>query len=135
MKQQITVEQWNELSKYCKAILADWMYKRGYGKTKNYNKDMDVGYIYHKYSFVLPFIGQLIEYLEEHNPNWDIHPPQKGELNKDDLANKNNEKYWEERDMSNPFDWQIETNSVGSYNCKELCDALWAAVKEDLEKK
>ena len=163
MKKNITVNQLNELSEKGKERLrewwkpkeGDWVYTtwREFGSKGEFvifeDKTDDDGLFidYSNEDFypnadsisenkLLPLlsIGQMIEFLDEHNNLYAINSPQKGELNKGDLQHKNDDKFWNDRDMANPYDWQVEKNSVGSFNSKELCDALWEAVKEILEK-
>lgn len=138
MKQHITPDQLNELSDKGKEKLREWWkpvegdqcidpYEQIQTTVWCCEDDVEEG------SLPLLSIGQMIEFLDESEWIESIHAPQHGELNKGDLKHKDDDTYWEERDMSNPYNWQVYTTTVGSWNTKELCDALWEAVKEVIE--
>lgn len=87
MKQHITVEQLNELSVAAKSNLREWSKDKGY--------------------IPLPSIGQMIEFLGEHQMV-SINQYQDG--------------------------WEVYKKENKDPYHEELCDSLWEAVKQVLEK-
>lgn len=102
MKQKITAIQLVELSDKEKDRLFDWMAKKGY-----WNKSLD------RMEY-LPFIGQLIEFLDEHDPS--TTSPSGG--------------YWWDY-LFRIMEGQIVP--LGGYNENYVVDALWEATKQILE--
>lgn len=124
MKQHITVEQLNELSKELSKKLRVWIYKKTYEPPEVSNDES-----------MLLSIGQMIEFLEEHYLYWGIYPR------------------WSKRKRCKECDygWKIAKDEHPTYivwadsmEAKQpqeihaakdtLCDALWGAVKEVLNK-
>jgi hypothetical protein len=98
MKQHITSEQYHELTDYAKIKLVDWVSKR--------TKPTDpITMIYEDMS-----IGQMIEFLDEHNPMF---------------------KYDYVESIFLVSDYGREGQSY--LDPKDWCDALFGAVKEVLE--
>jgi len=87
MKQHITVKQVSELGEKEKKTLCDWLDSKGYSLDYKNSKAVST----------LLSIGQLIEFLYDKKPEWDLN-------------------------IDHYFGEPI------------LCDALWEAVKEILEK-
>ena len=121
MKQHITEKQYNELSPKQKKIWHKWAVKRGYTMQKVYK------HYYYKYDkrefgkemlLGFPSIGEMIEFLVEKQLKLyrDIHIEM--------LHNR-----WQ---ISTCYDekWVFEEDAEKG----ELCDALWYACKEVLEK-
>lgn len=148
MKQKITLEQLNELSEKGREKLKEWVLKKKYHENQKgiwieTNEIITTKGIKHKkvinkfyYPYPLLSIGQMIEFLDENDSFYALNAGQKLniEYNKGDKKHINDEKFWAERDMSNPYNWQCEMDSVGSYDAREPVDALWEAVKEVLDK-
>mgnify|MGYP001616949988 CR=1 FL=1 len=122
MKQRITEDQFNELSKEKRQKWVTWCWDHHYTINKVY-KDYIV--VDDKMILGFPGIGEMIEFLEDNN------------------------KFEEEADMMvRPvFFWRQvgEIKNRGGFAIKwwldedqditgELCDCLWEAVKEALEK-
>jgi len=103
MKQEITIEQWNELSPMGSRRLGDW-----------WDKNVE------KTNVMFPYmnIGMMIEFLEDHKKY--VRCEQ-----------------WIDDEWHH---WRVGLNWLGEgkfdYICeqKELVDALWMAVKEELKK-
>lgn len=106
MKQNITVEQLNELSKKQADKLLEWV------NQKKYYREDSREYGGSNYDWTLPAlnIGQMIEFL--------------------------NENFKEEISMGQPNkqEWCFLSKKGKHSNNKELCDALWQVVKEVLNK-
>ena len=99
MKQHITIEQWNELPPSGQVKIRKlW---RNNGQEVNLLGVNDIN------------IGQMIEFLDEQNENFDVIYRYKG-------------------------GWEVgskDHNDILAFSDKEeLCDALWEAVKEVLNK-
>jgi len=107
MKQHITFKQWNELTLSQQSKWVSFAMKN----PDNFLKPK----FYHKRNTGMPNIGQMVEFLDE-KTNYlqiDYGTPQVG------------------------FDPQVHWRVCfqnSQYNFEELCDALWEAVKEVLEK-
>ncbi len=122
MKQHITKNQLHEFSSKGVIRLWEWMTQKGYWPKDLFmhaQKDMAITAMYAKDSAaeLLPTIGQMIEFLEE-------NPEIKG----------TGDDGWFEPKM----EWYQKNGNLYfdlSWSGGELCDALWAAVKEILEKK
>ena len=112
MKQHITGEQLNGLSKRGKKNLGKWVDNKSYWIYEP-NKELTDKFKTERPILTgkLPLlsIGQMIEFLEDHNADWI------------------NRLYWVSRGDT-PF-----PEIVKGYGDKEFCDALWEAVKEVLE--
>ncbi len=132
MKQNITIEQLNELSDKGKERLRDWwkptgleliiyQFSKGWEETENY-PDGEYGCLVEpdhpeNKGNALPrlSIGQMIEFLDEYDPS--------------SIGAEGG--YWWDYVLT------ISDNQIvpsGGYNENFLCDALWQAVKEILEK-
>lgn len=109
MKQQITPEQIRELSETGKEKLIEW------------EKNHTGSWHYSRINNILvprPNIGQMIEFLDENNKRFNFH------LNI----------YHREKSIGKGF-WKILINEEEFYGVEmELCDTLWLATKEELEK-
>lgn len=104
MKQNITLQQLNELGIPQKAKLAMYALKSGWAKHEEYENG---GYI----DIPLLSIGQMIEFLDEEGRLWiEQEEAIDGEILKRYRVQSRNFEYWR----------------------PELCDALWEAVKEVL---
>jgi hypothetical protein len=121
MKQHITIKQLKKLTQESR-IKAERYYqstlpKEWDGGTYVDMTDRDCDFV------LLWNIGQMIEYLDEHRTN---NPPR--------------EKYWgvAHIDINKDNYWYVgedgsdELSNMGNLQAKELCDALWEAVKEVL---
>jgi hypothetical protein len=92
MKQHITSDQWKEISEKQRDIMIDeWIF----------NHPLEV--------FSLPTIGQMIEFLDEHNEFFAL-------------------------EKLTVFSFVLNDGENGGIVNKEPCDALWEAVKEVLNK-
>ncbi len=119
MKQHITEKQFLELSDKGKDKLREWWNRKGY---TSYCESCKNEGLYIDEPLNEPFlsIGQMIEFLME-NTNWHINITQFGLHN------------WILGDLKSPKPkgfMLYETN----YSDTELCNCLWKAVKEILEK-
>lgn len=126
MKQHITEKQFKELSNKGRNLLIEWCVKRSLGtewyhtglKRKMFSFDCKCQYPESDVGFPELSIGQMIEFLN-----------QKG-------------RYFKSLSYEFPFGWQVWHTKDGDFNNamskrnigKQLCDALWEAVKEVLEK-
>lgn len=106
MKQQITYQQLDSLSDRAKAILGAWMTSKGYLMENDY-----------------PTIGQMIEFLYEHDNHRNTYIDNTGEHCENNI--------WAEDIGGKPGRWIPSQFWIGWNN--ELCDELWKAVKEVLE--
>lgn len=126
MKQQITTQQYKRLSTQAKSKLLDWLYKKGYGfpseeeievvdtKTQAKHKVRTTNFC------VQLTIGQLIEFLDDHDYG-------KGAIYWKLVK-------WQDKMMSINPAWEVSSPTQPlRFRRKELCDALWEAVKEVLE--
>lgn len=109
MKQHITVEQLDELTGIEKRKLLKWQQSKEYDHFHDIDGSSELSEM---------SIGEMIEFLDEHK---------EGEINLE----------------SGPYNHGVDTYKIGNYEFKnncligwdgELCDALWEAVKEVLEK-
>ncbi len=107
MKQQATLEQLNELSEKGKEKLQKWWDKTEYTSYCEHCKNEGLYYEDPKNEPLLS-IGEMIEFLDEN-------------------------KYWLTIERLNEG-WGLFEDPTGRYDKSELCDALWLAVKEVLEK-
>lgn len=106
MKQHITCEQFNELSKFNKSKWFDWSMKSEYARK---TKDDWSGGINTVVESVMeiPNIGQMIEFLDEHK----VH-------------------YLKALECEWP---NYDCDYDKFFKAKDICDALWEAVKEVLK--
>lgn len=113
MKQHITIEQLNELSGKGKAKLTEYILPRT--EFKNLKE---------LYSFYpLLSIGQMLEFLDEQEAY--------------SILNRPGEERWVTgiiKDYNLGEGWIEEEYIINAHKGEELCDALWEAVKEVLEK-
>ena len=153
MKQHITIDQLNELSEKGKERLRKWWkprrgdmcYVKGYDKpvitlitedgeevwgkegkkTREWEKSTEgqmVGYPSDMLTFPILSIGQCIEFLVEQTPK---------RLGQDMAGGEYfGRVVWSFMEL---LDNEWEVNGEKYYKSKELCDALWMAVKEVLE--
>lgn len=118
MKQHITIEQWNELTKQAQEELKSWYVKRD-DEMEGHLEYIIFGVL----AVPLLSIGQMIEFLDEYfskkQYDFDIRIHSAGSA----------WKYPGQRltDLNPPIKYEIEDEV-------EICDALWEAVKEVLEK-
>jgi hypothetical protein len=123
MKQNITVDQLNELSEKALFNYARYAYDKGWSTLdpiKNMpNGDGTFSPVVEPARICLPSIGQLIEFLDDGVQNYVSVYYQRGGQAIDI------EGYWN-------VDVEINKNKLRKLN-SELCDALWEAVKEVLE--
>lgn len=122
MKQHITVEQFNELSKKGKKTFWEWINSRRWMAIPEGKGYLDY--------FPMPLlsIGQMIEFLDEHGYAPNITKYKKGTKIYSTVCTTDCYEvflYW--GDSGN-----LDQNIVRVK--KELCDALWSAVKDILEK-
>lgn len=117
MKQRINLKQFKELSDNAQTRLLNWLNKEQ-GKPGANSNDL-----YESASFALS-IGKMIEFLDQHKT-------------------KEMMSYWGVAHITTTEKniWYVgedggdELSNMGNYEDKELCDALWEAVKEVLESK
>jgi len=118
MKQHITEEQYNELSENQKKTWEKSMRNKGYTMEKVYGPPGQYWPFIPDSILNFPSIGEMIEFLDREDAMLDISR----EINKKPFASV----------------WHIdliEKKNLKSLAVKpELCDALWEAVKEILEK-
>lgn len=128
MKQHITIDQLNELSDKGKERLREW-WKPSEGnlyavKSKNseYVECLVLqAWIRGEESLPLLSIGQMIEFLDWKDMQFYLVPTKGGRYNKDTRGR------WGVQDG----DYE---NAGKSFFAESLCDTLWEAVKEILEK-
>ena len=108
MKQHISISDLEQLSKKGKERLRKWT------KSRDYRLPIGVNAKTGNIKFTLPLlsIGQMIEFLDE-------------QLYFD---------FFERFVKTHDGEWNYEDDNLLSHNYKELCDSLWQAVKEVLEK-
>jgi len=120
MKQHIMTEQIKELSGKGKRKYINTFWQTYKGKPIDSVQDGQTGRIYTKKDLPIEWypvlsIGEMIEFLAEEKEEFSIYYA-----------------------YSNGYDFQTDCNSSGEWdyikNSKELCDVLWEAVKEVLEK-
>jgi hypothetical protein len=125
MKQNITVEQLNELSEKGKEELDKWCIKNGHITQEE--KELFREISPNKPSgLLLLSIGQMIEFLDV-NDFYCLNISR--QIKKDNKKMKKPQ--WGVFDIGTYFSDNITTNGFIKL---ELCDALWEAVKEFLEK-
>lgn len=120
MKQNITFEQKNELSEKGARALQDW------ALSKRYWTPSTVGWPALKEDLPILTIGQMVEFLDGHKINWS-----KCAFN----ISSGGRTEWIRNGVGEMprYDPPESSPSVNRKR-KELCDALWEAVKEVLEK-
>lgn len=121
MKQHIEVTQSNELGDKAKERLRGWWRPQvgDFWNDDGYERCVDSDYKQGIYDNPLLSIGQMIEFLDENKEEFDV------------IYKTRNE-------------WGVGSYERDGYNgdfiysfveyCDELCDALWEAVKDTLEK-
>lgn len=120
MKQWITIEQLRELSEEEQKILRYWLIEHHASPFFVDAFESCLTPIPQNTEY-LPNIGQMIEFLDEHEPSLKI----KGRrMTKSFLVDV----------PDNTMVWDIEGNQSTIDDEINLCDALWEAVKEVLEK-
>lgn len=112
MKQHITIEQLNELSKKGRKNLEAW-HLITYSEYMNPN-DGDIK---------LLSIGQMIEYLEEHTKDVEYFSIRMGRAASDGFAFPRG-----------TLITHMDGVGIEIEDEPDLCEALWQAVREDLEK-
>lgn len=139
MKQHITIEQLNELSKNGQEKLKEWWkpqldhivayknYDQGVPLYLVVDNDMRSGWSFDQAMegvIVLPLlsIGQMIEFLDEHN-----HFSPKGNIVGIVKEYVGSDEYWW------GLKYEAYNDKMVMNSDKELCDALWEAVKEVLQ--
>jgi len=142
MKQRITGEQLTELTAHQKDNLRKW-WKPEAGEPfcamgKN-NEIFNIGampkgvvFVDNQGVYPLLSIGQMIELLDKKNPYYHISSPEReGDIDPQLTEHKDDEQWFEEHEILNPYHWVIERNSVGFLDCttEDLCDTLWEMTK------
>ncbi len=110
MKQRITLDQLNELSPNGQKKLLEWEIEHGYAPEDTARSE----HLEKNYLLREPNIGQMIEFLDEH-----------GDFIYSKQGSGNEYLYWTTRERG---------KKQNKHMRKELCDTLWKAVKEVLEK-
>ena len=129
MKQHITVEQLNELSekgkeklgKWWKPIVGDWFDDDGYMRIIP-DDETKGAFVLNSFHTPLLSIGQMIKFLDEHR-------------------SKDMKYYWGVAHVETPSEnvWYVGDDgqdelSRTKHESKDLCNVLWGAMKEVLEK-